>query len=145
MYQEVPNAEKRSAWMAPAVLTTIFIGIVLSVTTYLLLKNKEQRDISGHFENAMKIKAISIRRELELNSQVLNNIKGLFNASTVVSRQDFKVFTTPVLERHPEIKALEWIPRVSLSKKALFIKKAQLDGFQNFKFTRKDQIGSLVA
>ncbi|MCG8632472.1 MAG: CHASE domain-containing protein [Desulfobacterales bacterium] len=145
MHRKTDRSEVQSSWLSPAVITTLFIGTVLSVTTYFISKNIERHDMAEMFRSAMKVKTISIRRELELNSQVLDDLKGLFKASTFVSRQEFKTFTTSILDRRPEIKALEWIPWVPLSRKGEFIKKAQQDGYTDFKFTRKNTTGGLTA
>ncbi len=72
-------------------------------------------------------------------------LRDLFYASDRVSRHDFAIFAQSLLIRHPEIQALEWLPRVSRAELDHFEKTVQAEGFPQFRVTERAADGSLVA
>ncbi|MGH8064794.1 MAG: SpoIIE family protein phosphatase [Candidatus Entotheonellia bacterium] len=51
---------------------------------------------------------------------------------------------TPVLERHPEIQAVEWIPYVTPATRAPYEAAAEQDGMKGFRIVERDAQGKLV-
>jgi hypothetical protein len=52
--------------------------------------------------------------------QELQALQSLFNASDVVDRREFEVFTNNAFKRNPGILAMDWMPRVLDSERAAF-------------------------
>ncbi len=127
---------------APAII--ILFGLMLSVTVFVVTRSWEWQDIEIKFERLIDNNFASLRRELDLSIEVLFGLKGLFEASNFVSRQEFKTFTMPQLANHPSIQALEWIPKVTAEQRSVYEAAARADGFSTFQFTERHQQGKMV-
>lgn len=62
-----------------------------------------------------------------------NVMRDLYNASSQVERDEFNIFARNLLQRHPEIQALEWLPRVPFNELARFEAQLQAEGYVDFK------------
>ncbi|MEN8220196.1 MAG: CHASE domain-containing protein [Pseudomonadota bacterium] len=129
-------------WFAPAIV--ILLGITLSLTAFIVTRSWESQDIQMKFERLIDNNFASLRRELDISIEVLLGLKGLFEASDFVSRQEFKTFTTQQLTNHPSIQALEWIPKVTAEQRTVYEAAARADGFSTFQFTERHQQGQMV-
>ncbi len=68
-------------------------------------------------------------------------LQDFYSNSKEVHRQEFGVFSRRIIARHPEIQALEWLPRVPFSSLKTFEKQVQTEGYANFLVTEKDADG----
>jgi PAS domain S-box-containing protein len=127
-------------WFAPAII--ILVGIILSVTAFVVTRSWESQEIQMKFELLIDNNFASLRRELDIYIEVLLGLKGLFEASDFVSRQEFQTFTAQQLANHPSIQALEWIPKVTAEQRTVYEAAARADGFSTFQFT--EQQGQMV-
>ncbi|MDX8130011.1 MASE1 domain-containing protein [Methylomonas sp. OY6] len=85
---------------------------------------------------------------IEYGNNIIDNaltIKGLYMASNQVTRHQFGLFTQSILERHPEIQALEWLPRVRQDQLSQFESTVQAEGYPHFKVVEQTIDGSLRA
>ena len=80
---------------------------------------------------------------IERNLEVLESIGGLFAASAVVERQDFRAFVKGPLSRHQEIQALSWNQRVKDSDRASYEGATQSEGFSWFQITERSAQGQM--
>ena len=72
------------------------------------------------FEKQAAAEAVAIIRGIETTMAVLDSLQRLYHARTSVTRQEFSDFVTPVLLRHPEMQAVEWIPYVTAATRAQY-------------------------
>ena len=99
-------------WWHTAVVLLVALGPALA-----LLVTKKVR---AHEEEALEVREEQVLTEIEVHfksalrglAEQLYNIRGLYDASDLVNRDEFAVFTDQVLARNPHIQALEWAPRV---------------------------------
>lgn len=126
------------------IFLTALIGITLSVILFLSIKKWQQNQMQIAFENQSKNVAATLQYGINKHFEYLTSIKGLFSASEKVERAEFKIFVKETLEIHPEIQALEWIPRVTWQERAAYEKEAQSDGLNNFQFLEESNEGELV-
>lgn len=97
------------------------------------------------FERQASQIAASFWSRLELPLEVLHSIESLFNASTEVTRAEFRTFVSSALQRHPGIRALEWIPVVNGADRNAYVARARADGLESFDFTQVGQDLKLVS
>ena len=71
-------------------------------------------------------------------------LQDFYKVSSVVQRDKFATFSQSLLVRHPEIQALEWLPRVPYDTLSAFEKRVQTEGYANFRVTEKNEEGNLV-
>ncbi len=124
---------------ALALTTALSIGIALSITGYWYADLIEHRQISSRFRHLTDLRADALRQQLEVDLEVIRGLQGLYDASVSVERNEFRAFTGPILARHSEIQALEWIPRVHKDQREEYEAMARADGLSDFHFTELNE------
>jgi diguanylate cyclase (GGDEF)-like protein/PAS domain S-box-containing protein len=120
------------------------VGIGLSVAACLLIHHREYLDMELAFQQEAAERYASLKREIEFDLQAVEAITAFYQASAEVDRQAFRSFVTPLLDRHPSIQALEWIPRVSPAERDTYERRARSEGFPGFQITEKEADGSML-
>ena len=112
----------------------ILTGIALSAIAFIVARDLDFQKIRKEFEQDSEERYEALRREIELNLNVLDSIKAFYNPNRI-SRLQFREFVGHFLVRHPSIQALEWIPRIPNSQREAYEKMARNDGFPHFQLT----------
>ncbi len=126
------------------VLGILIVGVGISLFLFQLLLRFENEKIEARFLAEAKDKTFSISREIAENLEVLSTIRSFFESSDNVTRQDFYSFTKGALERHNNIQALEWIPRIIGSERNYNELLARLDDLNNFVIKERSDSGDLI-
>jgi len=119
------------AWPAGVVL---LLGTALTITVFVATRTREQAARKADFDRASAQVALSVQRSFDVPLEVVRSIPALFEASTEVTRVEFRAFVRDALARNPWIYALEWIPRVPGNERAKFEAAAVADGFAGYHF-----------
>jgi len=135
----------RGKEFSSAIVFAILIGIMLSISAFFVTRNWEWQDMQIRFDGLMDNQLASLRRELDISIEVLLGLKGLFEASKFVTRQEFESFTMSQLANHQTIQALEWIPRVTGEQRTVYEAAARADGFASFQITERHQQSQMVS
>ena len=128
---------------AVPLLVVLTVGSLASFTAYDLVGEWEKVGQNEHFERLSQEQILGIREEIFSTTAVLRSIRGVFDASQNVDREDFTTFVKS-LEVDDHIQALEWIPRVSRQDRASFERAAIADGLTEFQFTERASQGVMT-
>ncbi len=117
---------------SPIVLFAIFVGIIftlalVSVTYWLLLKQE-----SDTYNAKLLLIKEQVVRNIDAIDEVIHGVRVLFDASTEVDSDEFRLIAEDVLSRHSHIVSVSYLPRVSLNNKAAFEKKIRDRGYIDF-------------
>jgi PAS domain S-box-containing protein len=134
---------KRAIPYIPVALT-IFVGVMLSVVTFAVALRWEEHAIRDDFKHHRKEQISALKRGIDSNLLIVESLGGLYKASHKVERQEFREFVKPFLLSYPGIQALEWIPRVPDSQRAVYEEGARQDGFPDFQITERQAQGNMV-
>jgi signal transduction histidine kinase len=85
-----------------------------------------------------------ISRDLATLTEVVRSIRAFYDGSEFVSREEFALFTQPLLDANPHLGGLEWVPVVPHSERRKYEREARRDGLLDFTFTEKLEDGRLV-
>ena len=120
------------------------IGVAASISAFMIESNisKSITEKELIYESKEKVKAIS--KNIDLNLQILDAVKALYNASNYVSRQEFNAFVTPLLSNYKNIKAIEWVPYITHEQRFIYEQSARVDGLVDFTLTEIDASGNMV-
>lgn len=131
-------APRRISVAIPMLLALLAMSIVFALT-YRTEKNRIQME----FDN----QAASIDRLLvEYAQHVIDTsevFQDLYSASDDIDRREFAIFANSILQRHAEIQAIEWLPRVAASQLADFERAVRAEGYPEFKVTELDGNGQI--
>ncbi|MBL4694014.1 CHASE domain-containing protein [Candidatus Gracilibacteria bacterium] len=106
------------------------MSFYLSGTVGDFVDNKVNLD----FENSVSSTISDLQTHIDLNKGILNSGAGLYASSDDVSRSEWNIFITSqeIIEKNPEIKALEYIERVKNKDKNAFTRGIIREGFKDF-------------
>lgn len=127
-----------------AVLVIGLLGSVLSVAAFLYERQQDHSHLQQRFEFLTKERAARMQADIERALEILTSTGGFFDASDEVTRAEFGAFLRTHLETHPEIHAIEWLPRVTADKRAAFEAAARAEGLEGFRITERAAGESLV-
>ena len=122
----------------------IILGLLLSGFAFFVLYNNEVN--SKFFELSLnaQLENNEMKLNLEHSIEAVRSITALYGASDHVDRMKFEKFSSIVLLSHPNIQAMSWAPRVSLSERKQFEATTRDDGLVNFSITEKSKAGVTV-
>ncbi len=119
-------------------------GLIVSVLGFQITRNLEEKTIYISQQRATALFADALHERMELSISILIAIRGLFLASERVSSDEFGVFTQAYLQAHPELQALEWVPRILPGERIPFEQQASEDTSTSFQITEQDSEGQLI-
>ncbi|MBU1125225.1 MAG: CHASE domain-containing protein [Candidatus Omnitrophica bacterium] len=122
-------------------LIIFLLGISLSSVAFFLFRTAEWQRRQEEFTASARGHGEIIEDALVQNFNVLRAIGSFFNASTEVSREEFKIFTRVMLRQNPNIVAVSWMPRVASSGIEDFAERLQKDGFGDIRLEEMDEEG----
>jgi PAS domain S-box-containing protein len=126
------------------VILPVCLATVLTVLAFQEIRIGKWRRIQAEFTRKAQMMATSLGNNFESYVDVLYSIKGLFDSSKKVDRQEFQIFVQRLFDRHSGIQALEWIPRVTHPQRSLYEAAARREGFSEFQITERQSQGQMV-
>ncbi|MGZ5000428.1 MAG: diguanylate cyclase domain-containing protein, partial [Methylomonas sp.] len=136
----------RELWGARRISVALpLLGTLLTLTTVfgVVFKTEQSRVQMAFDSQAAAIDRLLVQYADSVIDSTLV-LRDLYSASSEVDRQEFAAFSQRLLARHPEIQALEWLPRVPFESLSSFEKSVQAEGYTNFKVIELDADGRLV-
>jgi CHASE1-domain containing sensor protein len=138
-------AQPRNLWSPRRVSVAIpmLLALLALSIVFALTYQTEKSRIQMEFDN----QASSIDRLLvEYANHVIDTtevFRDLYRASDEIDRREFAIFSKSILQRHAEIQAIEWLPRVTAQQLASFEKAVQAEGYPDFKVKEADANGQM--
>ncbi|MFH0960877.1 MAG: CHASE domain-containing protein, partial [Pseudomonadota bacterium] len=126
------------------IICTFIIGVVVSLTLFVISKNWEQANQRIEFESRSRGYINAIQNKLNKHLGTLNFLGDFFNQSQQITRREFTIFAESALSRYPAIQAFSWNPLVMGNERAMYESLARKEGRKNFKFTERTEKGALV-
>lgn len=100
-------------------LTVIgMLGVMLGLVAYTTSTRLALESYEQGFEQYTQIHGSRIQSELDHSMEVLNAFAGLIQAQPYLSREGFNQFAQLLLPQHPEITAVQWLPRLEHAERA---------------------------
>ena len=107
---------------------TYVIGIILSLALFSLAQHWEEEHIEDEFNRVFAAKATALELEFALNLKLLANTVSFYNASNNVSRDEFAIFTTAILQQLPGVESISWAQKVTEENQASIIAQLEQSG-----------------
>ncbi len=128
----------------PAAVVAV-LGIGISLAAFAVTYHWEEGRLRYELDNRTASYGKVLAHTLQTYIDKLDSIGALYAATKVVDRREFRIFAQTILEHHPGIQALEWIPRVPAVERTAYEKAARKDGFPGFQFKEVSGDGEMVA
>ena len=104
-------AERFRPYLAGAAV--LLFGCAITLFVFLDVRRQHLQQLDDEFQDEAAEIYQLLQRTIDWHVDVLNGLSGLFNASVVVTEEEFNTFIAPSLERQPHIHMLGWAPRLS--------------------------------
>jgi signal transduction histidine kinase len=126
------------------VALTIVLGVLLTLAAFSMVRQASLERLTAHFDRASASLGVSARQSIANHLDVLYSLRDDFVTHGTLSRAQFATFARAQLERHPGIRALEWVPVVTDAQRPAFEAAARRDGLSGFRLTDRGPQGTLV-
>ncbi|NQZ91101.1 MAG: diguanylate cyclase [Moritella sp.] len=132
-----------SSRMKRVITMVCIIGMTLSGLGALLFYQHETKTITNEFQKDVDERAASIYRELIINFETLSSLAILFNGDEIPQYTRFNLEAQRILKRHDDIKALEWIPRISHELRQQHVQEAK-QNFPGYQLRERNKNGEMI-
>ncbi len=117
----------------------VFAPLVVAAAAVVMIFFYSRNQERHRFELELSQRALSLAHTFEKYTDRsldgLVSIEGLFAASQLVSRQEFRRFAERLLERNPTFQALSWNPWVPQRERPFYEAAGRADGLATYQFT----------
>jgi PAS domain S-box-containing protein len=121
------------------------IGAGLSMAAFVALRGVETRSIENEVRRIGERRALVLGERIDDAVASVRAVRGLYVAPAPPGREDFSAFAGELAEATPELQAVEWVPRVTRSRRGAYEAAARRDGIRGFRITEQTAAGTLVA
>lgn len=90
----------------------VVVSLAATGLTFQALRRDEQLRLRESFARRSAERGVAVQRSLDAQVELVHAVVALQVASEEVTRREFAAFAAPLLERHPQVQALEWVPVV---------------------------------
>lgn len=120
------------------------LGVAFTLAAFFTIRIWERRDIEEKFRLAAEDRAAAVKGAFDTNVAMLDLVRSAVISDGRVERQEFCDALAPFVGRSQSIEAVEWVPRVSGSRRQEIEAAARKDGIDDFQFTELDKDGQIV-
>lgn len=110
-------------------LLTALVGVMLSISAFFYSTVLEKQRIQTAVNKITDERLGQLKNSISATVEIIDSVGSFFDSHEEVSREQFKVFTRPVLERHPELWGIHWIPRIRHHQRSDFERSLRWQGF----------------
>jgi diguanylate cyclase (GGDEF)-like protein/PAS domain S-box-containing protein len=122
---------------------SVLLCLGLTITAYHKIRSWETATLEAEFEHRVYNHVAVVQETIDRGVELIESLAGLYAASHTVERSEFSAFVQPYLQRHPEIQAFSWIPRVNHDDRSALAQAAHRDGLPNFQITEQEVPGKM--
>lgn len=110
-YSQDSDTLTKFGYLAPRFLVLI-VGVVLSVACYFYLSEQDYANAFSQIKNQNKQRALAIAANANDRLVVLKSLRTHIQNQETISASDFQRLTAIFLDHYPDIRAIEWAPRI---------------------------------
>ncbi|MEZ8082500.1 CHASE domain-containing protein [Enterovibrio norvegicus] len=129
--------------MMASTLITVFIGLFFSFLAAMSLQRSEQQSVEHEIQKDVENAALSLGRELNIGIELLYALRNQVALSEEINEDAFVAFADSVMNRHPNIRSMEWAEYLVEKNRDLYEAEAALE-FALFEIVELSANGQLV-
>ena len=117
------------------ILIPLLVFILINITSFTTYQNTlstQQGYVQKAFVQSSEKHFNAFKQVMDASISTARAMQAFYYGSNFVSREEFKNFATVELNGHPEIQALNWLPRITHQHRGAYEKSMQDKGFKNF-------------
>jgi len=102
----------------------LLFGFIVSFLLGSFFYSLETKVITAEFEKDFITESLAIEREIALNFHAIYSLKNFYDNSQHVDSTEFKQFSLTLLQSHPIIQGLSWVPKITQDERQQYDSKA---------------------
>lgn len=126
------------------ILIMLCVGVAVSIGAFAMVRAFYQEKARNSVAKAARQYTVILGQAISRDLATVESISRFYAASNKVERDEFRTFVRHLPVDHPEIHALEWVPRVPNTSRAAVEKQARREGFPDFRITERSADGALI-
>ena len=126
------------------VVAVLMLGVFFTFASYYFVISHEDKVRKGNFDFHASHLISAIEIKIERDIEVIRSLGAFLDSSDTPSWIGFHRYTEMILPDHPDIQALEWIPRIKHEDREKMEILAQRAGYNRFKITKRECQGTMV-
>lgn len=136
----------RRRWLRQQIALTLPLAAMFAIVVclFFFVSRREQTRLQSEFEQTTRHIAEEFQARLDNDLIVLEAVRSFFAAADQVSERQFDIFVASQLRAHPDIRALEWGPRIEPAQLPAFEAAMRAAGHAGFRVWQKDDQGRAV-
>jgi sigma-B regulation protein RsbU (phosphoserine phosphatase) len=134
---------RRLAWVAALIF--VLGGPLIGWEAVQLTSGFERQRARSACAEYFSEHKVAFAHEVDEITEELSHLAALFLVSGHVSRDQFRVYSSDIIARHPAIAALEWAPRVTASARAAHERLGRADGLADYRIRAVAGGGGVVS
>ena len=119
-------------------------GPLLGLLVFNLASGAEQEKVSALFGEYVSEQQSLLQKEVNSVVEELYYLRSYFHLQDDISRQEFRALTQDVLTRHPVIRSMEWVPRITAGQRTMHESQARKEGLVGYQILALHQNGDLA-
>lgn len=124
-------------------VSTAIVGLFVTLSVWYLTLTSEQRAFELEFSGRANNQHTILQNGIGDYWDRLYAVRALFESSGHVTREEFETFARSLLENHPAIMNISWLPRVKRDERAAHEREGARDGLPDYHIRAIAEDGSL--
>ncbi|PKF49660.1 CHASE domain-containing protein [Enterovibrio nigricans] len=124
-------------------IITVLVGLFFSFVAAISLYQSEKQAVAHEIQKDVENAALSLGRELNIAIELLYALRNQLTSSGDVNEDAFVGFAGSIMDRHPNIRSMEWAEVVENNERDLYEAEAALE-FALFEIVELSANGDLV-
>ncbi|HZW19806.1 MAG TPA: bifunctional diguanylate cyclase/phosphodiesterase, partial [Noviherbaspirillum sp.] len=87
--------------LSAAAVVAMVLGLVCTTAVFVGLRRLEHDKVDLDFQQRANVRTVTLQQQLTQTVQLLKILNQFFATVEPVSREQFRIFTEPLLQRHP--------------------------------------------
>ena len=118
------------------VFLELTVGAMISLGLFAMARSLENMHLSQEFEATADNHREALQRNLDGALDAVYSVKAVIESQPTQQRAEFRTFTKGLLNRHPELVSVEWIPRVPGGERNEFVQRVRAGGFPEYEIKK---------
>jgi diguanylate cyclase (GGDEF)-like protein/PAS domain S-box-containing protein len=125
----IPSYVAKGLGQNRAALVVLVLGLAISFVAWRVTEHWIAADAASQFQQETARAGEAIDRRIHDNFNILIGLKGLYNASEDVTRQEFRLYLSGfnLERRYSGVRVVSYIQRVTQAEKAAFVREVRRD------------------
>lgn len=133
-----------SALRALLLMPALWIGLGCSLLLAVYVGHWERNALRTELRELAGDRAQVLQSSMRSSTEVLYSLASLYAATGTMNPEHFRAFAQDAVKRHPEVRAVEWIPRVPEPERDHYEQLQRQRGYPDFSFTEIGEAGLLT-